>query len=66
MNIIQHGNRHKGTIICRTSCACGCVFEFDKNDPEIKEKIYPNGVRHYFIECPDCGNIFRLSTAFRR
>lgn len=65
MNIIQHGNKHKNTVIWKISCMCGCVFEFDKHDPAIQAKIYPNGVRHYFIECPDCSNIFRLFT-FRR
>ena len=43
MNIIQHGNKHKGTVVWKTSCACGWIFEFDKHDPAIQAKIYPNG-----------------------
>jgi len=66
MKILQHGYKHDGIVLYHVNCACGCEFEFDKKDPAIKCKTYSNGLKHYYIECPDCGNQFRLICFFSK
>lgn len=63
MKILQHGKMAGLTpkqITCKAYCVCGCIFSFTKDEPLIQCKTYPNGVKHYMIYCPECGNVFHI------
>lgn len=51
--VLRHGNRYK--LKCDD---CGCVFQVDDDDFEIKSKL---GLTHLFIDggftCPECNSI---------
>ena len=67
MKILQHGRMADllpAQITCKAYCACGCIFNFTKDEPLIQCKTYPNGAKHYFIHCPECNNIFRIRGSF--
>lgn len=68
MKILKHGiygsYNEKHERVCTISCACGCEFQFTKDDPCILTKIYPNGRKHRFTVCPECGNIFPIKGSF--
>ena len=67
MKILQHGRMTKlmpKQSVCKAYCTCGCIFSFTKDEPLIQYKIYPNGAKHYYIHCPECGNIFHIRGSF--
>jgi len=48
MKILKH--RIENPIgIYKIHCACGCIFEFDENDPAIQNE---------WVKCPECSNWF--------
>ena len=65
MKILQHGKKQNNLVeICTIKCACGCVFEFTADDPQIHwEKDTRNHIHHY-IKCPDCNAYFTLKPSF--
>jgi len=58
MKILKHKIENP-IYVYKIHCACGCVFEFDENDPLIQhDKMRPR------IKCPECTNWFFIKPHF--
>jgi rubredoxin len=65
MKILQHGKKQNNLVkICTIKCACGCVFEFTADDPQIHWKKDTRNHIDYYIKCPDCNTSFPLKLSF--
>lgn len=56
---IYRGNPAEKTSICIIDCACGHRQTFSNTE----KRIYSEGGM-FWIDCPKCGNSFRLSLSF--
>ena len=65
MKILQHApKKTEAEKVCTISCACGCRFEFDSDDPLIERQLDKWDRTCSFIKCPECGNKFYLKPSF--
>ena len=63
MRILEHRLQQK--LIPKTitvHCKCGCLFEFENDDPAIVLYLSPWGDNECFkIRCPECGEYNHLN-----
>lgn len=59
MKILEHGY-YKQVIMC----ACGCKFQYDKEDVKYIEKVLnwdlKSGYKEYYVKCPECERLFDI------
>lgn len=62
MKILRHApTKTVAEKVYTIDCPCGCKFEFTNTDPAIEEVLNKYDHTEYYISCPDCGTMFRLS-----
>ena len=55
--IIRHGDRYANAVFLRKCCACGCQFEYERQDVL---EVYFDPLEHvdlWYVGCPECGDI---------
>ena len=58
--IIRHGTQHPNAVFLRKCCACGCQFEYERQDV-LKVYIHPSDYTEiWHICCPECGDITKM------
>ena len=54
INIIKKGNLFPYQLTCPK---CGCIFEFQDEDIEVKQVMYNEWI--WMMRCPTCGEVIR-------
>lgn len=65
IKIIKEGSKKKKKDVYEATCEkCDCIFEYNIEDVESKDK-YSNGWV-FIIKCPCCGNLLFVLPTFKR